>query len=214
MSEPDLTPDAALVPTPPEAISPLSGAAAEGKKKKKKDDFGSGRAVETLFKVLYRNHIELTAIADTKANIMVGINGLLTSVSLGILLPRLEDGFSALILPAAILVVGCAISLVCAILSARPRVANVSAALADVRARRANLLFFGTFTSLTPDEFNAGLRDLMDQPIALFEQMGRDIHALGSVLTRKYALLRASYTALLVTVLASVASALAVGAMR
>jgi hypothetical protein len=44
--------------------------------------------------------------------------------------------------------------------------------------------------------------------------MGRDIHALGSVLTRKYALLRASYSALLATVVASVAAALAVGVVR
>lgn len=210
MSEPDATPEAPASGQPEGTAAPPR----EGKKKKKKGEFGSGRAVETLFKILYRNHIELTAIADTKANIMVGINGLLTSVSLGVLLPRLESGPAPLLLPAAILVVGCAISLVCAILSARPRVAKISPALADVREHRANLLFFGTFTSLTPAEFNEGLRSLMDQPVALFEQMGRDVHALGSVLTRKYRLLRASYTALLVTVVASVASALALGALR
>jgi hypothetical protein len=186
----------------------------EGKKKKKKDkkgDFGSGRAVETLFKILYRNHIELTAIADTKANIMVGINGLLTSVSLTALLPRLENGVTALMAPAAILLVGCAVSLACAILSARPRVASFSVNLEAVRSRRANVLFFGTFSSLSPADFNEGLRDLMEQPVAMFEQMGKDIHALGSVLNRKYRLLRASYTALLATVVASVACALVVG---
>jgi Family of unknown function (DUF5706) len=214
VSEPEAKPDSADAPEPIEASPAPDEAAPQGKKKKAKGEFGSGRAVETLFKVLYRNHIELTAIADTKANIMVGINGLLTSVSLGVVLPRLDAGWAPLLLPAAILVVGCAVSLVCAILSARPRVANVSAALDDVRAGRANLLFFGTFSSLTPAEFNEGLRGLMDQPVSLFEQMGRDIHALGSVLTRKYLLLRASYTALLVTVIASVASALAVGVLR
>jgi hypothetical protein len=54
----------------------------------------------------------------------------------------------------------------------------------------------------------------MEQPVLLFDQMGRDVHALGSVLTRKYWLLRASYTALLVTVVASVACALTIGALR
>jgi hypothetical protein len=186
----------------------------DGKKKKLKSEFGAGRAVETLFKVLYRNHIELTAIADTKANIMVGINGLLTSVSLGVLLPRLEPGFTPALVPAALLVLGCAVSLVCAVLSARPRIAKAPSALAELRERRANLLFFGNFSRLTPDEFNAGLRALMDEPVALYEEMGRDVHALGGVLARKYRLLRASYSALLVTVIASVASALALGALR
>lgn len=214
MSEFETKPAAPETPAPVVVNIDSAEAPPSGKKKKKKNEFGSGRAVETLFKVLYRNHIELTSIADTKANIMVGINGLLTSVSLGVLLPRLEAGPTLLLLPAAILVIGCAGSLVCAILSARPRVTKLSVGLTDVRERRANLLFFGTFASLTPAEFNEGLRDLMDQPVALFEQMGRDIHTLGGVLTRKYLLLRASYTALLITVVASVASALAVGLLR
>ena len=183
------------------------------KKKKNKPEFGSGRAVETLFKVLYRNHLELTAIADAKANIMVGINGLLTSVSLGLVVPRLGTGEFRAALPAVILITGCAASLVCAILSARPRVSSAIVNLGDVRARRANVLFFGHFASLSPSEFVEGLHELMEQPVLLFDQMGRDIHALGSVLTQKYRLLRASYTSLLVTVVASVASALLIGVL-
>jgi hypothetical protein len=182
--------------------------AREGKKKKKKSD-AAGRSVETLFKVLYRNHVELTAIADTKANIMVGINGLLTSVSLGAVLPRLASGDLHLVAPALVLILGCGVSLACAILSARPRVSTSQVTLDDVRARRANLMFFGHFTKLTPDEYALGLRELSDDPQQLREQMARDIHQLGFVLTRKYRLLRTSYTALLATVVASIGSALA-----
>jgi hypothetical protein len=201
---------------PAESAVPLAEQepAGEKKKKKKKDrkgEFGSGRAVETLFKVLYRNHIELTAIADTKANIMVGINGLLTSVSLGLVVPRLETGALGAALPAMLLIVGCATSLVCAILAARPRISTGPVDLADVRAGRANILFFGHFASLSPAEFTEGMHDLMDQPKHMFDQMARDLHALGSVLMLKYRFLRASYTALLVTVVASVASAVAMG---
>lgn len=181
------------------------------KKKKQKSEFGSGRAVETLFKVLYRNHIELTAIADTKANIMVGINGLLTSVSLGLVVPRLEAGSIGAALPALILIIGCASSLVCAILAARPRVSTTSVSLDDVRAGRANILFFGHFISLSPAEFTEGMHDLMDQPKHLFDQMARDVYVLGAVLMHKYRFLRASYTALLATVVASVGSAVALG---
>jgi hypothetical protein len=182
------------------------GERAPGSKKKKGDS--GGRSVETLFKVLYRNHVELTAIADTKANIMVGINGLLTSVSLGAVLPRLASGETRWLAPAIVLILGCSVSLACAILSARPRVSTSNVTLDDVRSHRANLMFFGHFTKLTPDEYALGLRDLIDNADLLREQMGRDIHQLGSVLTRKYELLRASYTALLVTVVASTVGAL------
>ena len=183
------------------------------KKKEKKGEFGSGRAVETLFKVLYRNHYELTSIADTKANIMVGINGLLTSVTLGRVLPELGHASLRPVLPALIVMLGCAVSLVCAILAARSRISTQMVSLADVRANRANILFFGHFSHLSSAEFADGMHDLMDEPKLLFDEMARDIHALGSVLTRKYRLLRASYTALLATVVLSVASALAVGAL-
>jgi hypothetical protein len=176
--------------------------------KRKKGDSG-GRSVETLFKVLYRNHVELTAIADSKANIMVGINGLLSSVSLGAVLPQLASGETRWLAPAIVLIVGCSVSLAFAILSARPRVSTSNVTLDDVRSHRANLMFFGHFTRLTADEYALGLRDLIDDIDLLREQMGRDIHQLGVVLTRKYTLLRASYTALLVTVVASTGGALA-----
>jgi hypothetical protein len=44
-----------------------------------------------------------------------------------------------------------------------------------------------------------------DRPDMLRQQMGRDIHTLGVVLTKKYRLLRTSYSVLLATVLASAA---------
>ena len=175
----------------------------DGRKKKKGD--GGARSIETLYKVLYRNHIELTAIADTKANMMVGINGLFASAALGFVTPRLVDGRLDEALPALIPLIGCALSLACAILSARPRVASKPVTLADVRENRANLMFFGHFARLDPDDYVAGLREMEDRPDMLRQQMGRDIHTLGVVLNKKYRLLRTSYSVLLATVLASAA---------
>jgi hypothetical protein len=205
VSEPEATPDL----SPP--LAPAASGAGEdpeapahGGKAKKRKKGGAERAVETLYKVLYRNHIELTAIADTKANMMVGINGLLASAALGFVAPRLADGRIGETIPALIPLGGCAVSLACAILSARPRVSSQAVSLADVRQNRASLMFFGHFARLTPADYVAGLREMEERPDLLREQMGRDVHALGVVLTKKYRLLRASYSALLATVIASV----------
>jgi Family of unknown function (DUF5706) len=203
VSEPE-----AILDLDPASTAPVDAAggdepARDGKKKKKGD--GGSRSIETLYKVLYRNHIELTALADTKANMMVGINGLFASAALGFVTPRLADGRLDEALPALIPLAGCALSLSCAILSARPRVAGKSVTLADVREHRASLMFFGHFARLDPDDYVAGLREMEDRPDMLRQQMGRDIHALGVVLGKKYRLLRASYSVLLATVLASVA---------
>jgi hypothetical protein len=204
-------PEAILDLDPASATPADAGGGAEpprdGKKKKKKKD-GGARGVETLYRVLYRNHIELTALADTKANMMVGINGLFASAALGFVTPRLADGRLDEALPALIALAGCALSLSFAILSARPRVASASFTPADVKAHRANLMFFGHFARLDPDAFVAGLREMEDRPEVLHEQMGRDVHALGAVLVKKYRMLRMSYSALFATVLASAAGLL------
>jgi hypothetical protein len=206
VSEPEATSDLAIplaLAESAEGDAPeASAGAGKGKKKDKKRD-GAERAVETLYKVLYRNHIELTAIADTKANMMVGINGLLASAALGFVTPRLAAGRVAEAVPALIPLAGCALSLSCAILSARPRVSSQPVSLSDVRQNRASLMFFGHFARLTPGDYVAGLREMEERPDLLREQMGRDIHALGSILLRKYRLLRASYSVLLATVIAS-----------
>ena len=199
MSEPDDTRDEELA-------SGAEGApdAARGRRKKG----GGERSIETLYKVLYRNHIELTALADNKANMMVGINGLLASAALGFVTPRLADGRAAEALPALVALIGCAVSLACAILSARPRVSTQAISLDDVRQGRASLMFFGHFTRLDPADYVAGLRELEESPALLRAQMGRDLHALGGVLDKKYRLLRSSYSALLATVIASAAAVL------
>jgi len=193
-------------PDESEAAAAEDSAPGEKKKKdKKKVESGGGRPVETLFKVLYRNQVELTAIADTKANIIIGINGLLASVALGFVTTRLADGRLLEALPALIALAGCGLSLSFAIVSARPRIATKAVTLEDVRERRANLMFFGHFARLSPDDFVNGLHELMDQPDQLHDHMARDIHALGVVLSRKYRLLRAAYGALLATVVGSAA---------
>ena len=206
MSEPAAKPDALPEPAPQDAAEAGGGArlvAREGKGKKKKQK--GERSVETLYRVLYRNHLELTGLADNKANMMVGINGLLASAAFGYVAPRLADGRVAEALPALIPLVGCGLSLACAILSARPRLSTQAFSFSGVRQSHANLMFFGHFSRLAPEEYVAGLRELETQPERLHEQMGRDIHSLGLVLAKKYRLLRASYTALLATVIASAA---------
>ncbi len=47
----------------------------EQKKKEKKK--GSSRNIETLYRSAYRTWLELTGIADAKANIMISVNGLI-----------------------------------------------------------------------------------------------------------------------------------------
>ena len=53
-------------------------APAEAKEPRK---FGSRRGVETMFRTSYREQLDLTALADKKANIMISVNGLIMSMT-------------------------------------------------------------------------------------------------------------------------------------
>ena len=135
-------------------------------------------SAETTFRVLVGEQMDLTALADSKANMMIHINGLIISIMLA------SSGFILaaqpwLRLPCAALATTSVVSIVFAVLAARPTIHNASPLTADdIRAGRVNMLFFGDFA-------------------LVFRTLSRHLHGLGHVLLRKFKLLRVSYTAFL-----------------
>ena len=171
--------------------------------KKKKKIGSTNRGVSDMFRTSYRTHIELSAIADNKSNIMISINGIIISIVIASISPKIDSN-PWLLIPTAILLLTCLGSLVYAVLSARPRVSNATITLEDVRANRANILFFGNFHTLSKEDYVTGMEELMqDIPTMIIR---RDIHGLGKVLTKKYQLLRISYNVFMIGLVLSVLS--------
>jgi hypothetical protein len=179
------------------------------KKKKKAKEAGSGRGVETMFRTSYRTHLDLSSLADTKANIMISINGIMISILLATIYPS-NAANRLLLLPSSVLLLGCLLSLVYAVIAARPRVTRREVTLEDVRADRANILFFGAFVSMSEEDFLTGMWELMENRRRTYTNMMRDLYGLGKVLETKYRLLRVSYTIFMVGLVAGVALFLAV----
>ena len=179
------------------------------KKKKKKSAGGSGRGVETMFRSAYRTHLDLSSLADTKANIMISINGIIISILLATIYPSIVQN-PGLFLPSTILLLACLGSLVLAVLAARPRVTRRTVTGEDVRENRANILFFGTFINMEEDEFLDGMWELMGDRERTYTNMMRDLYSLGVVLGTKYRLLRISYTVFMVGLAVGVIAFLAV----
>jgi len=111
------------------------------------------------------------------------------------------SGNPVLGIPISILLVTALGSVITAILSAQPDVTSfawLKKSPEIATNRRVNLLFFGQFTKLSLDNFQNGMRDLMRQKDMLYNNMVTDVYYLGEVLTRKYRLLRTSYTIFMV----------------
>lgn len=175
-----------------------------------KKDLGSRkRGVSDMFRTSYRTHIELSAIADNKSNIMISINGIIISIILASISPKIDSN-PWLLIPTAILLITCMMSLIFAILAARPRVSNEEVTLEDVRSNRSNILFFGNFYNMKRDEYVTGLEELMSDSERLYDTMARDLYGLGSVLYKKFKYLRIAYNIFMVGLVVSVCSFLLV----
>ena len=171
------------------------------KKKKKKEGkpitLGTSRGIETMFRTSYRTNMDLSSLADNKANMMIGINGIIISILLASISPKM-DANPWLLGPTAWLLVCCLVSIVYAVLSALPRVYKQVITLEDVRTKNKNILFFGNFASMNEDDYIVGMRELLQDVDRLYLNMIRDIYGLGSVLEKKFRLLRISYNAFMV----------------
>jgi hypothetical protein len=175
----------------------------EGKKRKKGP--GTARGIETLFRSAYRVQMELTSLADNKANMMISINSIIISIILAAVAPKL-DANPWLLLPTLVLLAGNLVSIIYAIQAARPRISHQLVDLQDLDHSAGNILFFGNFANLTEDEFVQGMEQLMEEKSLVYHTMIRNIYGLGSVLNRKFTLLQAAYTSFMVALIVGVFS--------
>lgn len=180
-------------------VAGQEGADLDKKKKKKKKkkpgtgELGSSRGIETMFRTSYRTNMDLSGLADAKANIMISINGIIISIILASISPKIDTN-PWLLIPTAVLLVTCLASMALAVLAARPRFTSQVINLEDVRQNNKNLLFFGNFVSMPEEDFVLGMKELVQNTDNLYINMIRDIYGLGTVLMKKFSLLRRSYT--------------------
>jgi hypothetical protein len=174
-------------------------------KKVKKKKPGSARGIETLFRSAYRVQMDLTSLADNKANMMISINGIIISIIIASVAPKLDSN-PWLLIPATIFLCGTLVSIVYAILAARPRVHTAHITLEDLEHSDGNILFFGDYANLTQDDFTKGMMSLLHEQEVVYETMTHNLYGLGVVLRKKFALLKWAYTAFMVALILGVGS--------
>ncbi|WP_224485150.1 Pycsar system effector family protein [Robertkochia aurantiaca] len=168
------------------------------------------RGIQTLYRVTLRNHLKLSDIADTKANILLSVNAIIISLALANLIPKLDNpSNSHLLLPSLILVLFSVVSIIFAILSTRPNVSSGEFSDEDVKDRKVNLLFFGNFHKMPYMKYESALREMIVDQEYIYDSLTKDLYYLGVVLARKYRLLRITYTVFMIGIILSVLTFLA-----
>ncbi|MEZ5059683.1 MAG: DUF5706 domain-containing protein [Saprospiraceae bacterium] len=170
------------------------------KKKYNKDyeikELRLGRGVETMYRTAYRTHVNLSAMADNKANIMLSINAIIVSIVISTLVPQFDTD-TKLIMPTVTILIVCLVAMFFATLATRPKVTEGRMSRDDIENRRGNLLFFGNFYKMPLDEYDWGMRELIKDSDYLYSTMTKDLYFLGIVLAKKYRFLSICYNVFL-----------------
>ena len=173
------------------------------KRDKHKEPFKPGRGVETMYRATYSSQVNLSSMADSKANIMLSVNAIILSISAANLFPKLDTN-PHLTVPTIILMAVCLSSLFFAIQATRPKITEGKSSLADIKAKRSNLLFFGNFYNMTLEDYEYGMSEMIKDEDFLYATMSRDLYYLGVVLAKKYAALQVCYSVFLYGLIATV----------
>lgn len=163
------------------------------------------RGIETMFRVALRNHITLSDIADTKANILLSVNAIIISMTLSTLIPKLDNPSNHyLVIPSLIFILFTVTSIVLSVMATRPNVTQGEFTKEDVANKKVNLLFFGNFHKMKLPDFEWAMEEMMKDRDYLYGSLTKDLYFLGLVLNRKYKLLRITYTVFMIGIVVSV----------
>lgn len=161
------------------------------------------KGIQTMLRLTSDNHLELSGMADGKANILITVNSIIISVVLSVLMRRLEID-THLTIPTIILLLFSVSTIVLAILATRPKIDEGKFSDQDIINKKTNLLFFGNFHRASLEEYENAMRKMMGDSDYLYGSLIKDIYYLGVVLGKKYRLIRWAYNVFMVGIILSV----------
>jgi predicted metal-dependent HD superfamily phosphohydrolase len=151
------------------------------------------KSAQTMFKTSLRNHIDLSTLADNKANIMLSVNALIITIVMPLAASFVKGNIYGLI-PMILLLLTCLTSMIFATLATRPIKMGGLTDEQTISSGKSNLFFFGNFYRMTFDKYEKGMIEVISDNSKLDNSIMRDLFFLGSSLGRKYRQLRICYT--------------------
>ncbi|AZA84124.1 phosphohydrolase [Chryseobacterium lactis] len=151
------------------------------------------KGIETMFRIASGNNQRMADMADKKAHILITVNSIIMSIVFSQLLKKLEV-HSYLNIPIYILLSINLISMFFSLLATRPNLSPGKFSQKDLEEKKVNLIFFGNYYRMPFDNYYQGMKIVMGDHDYLYQTLTKDVYAQGIVLSKKYKLLRISYS--------------------
>jgi hypothetical protein len=157
--------------------------------------FQGRSAVDYSLRTQQQNHVQLILLADQKANIVLTLTLLVTTLGAG----SLTSGSPHPVL--AVLVAGSVLAAIAALLALMPKLHSRGRAgeQGEVQVHSGNLFFFGDIARMDAAAYRAEMEQMLAADGRLYDAIAADLYATAVVLKRKYLWLRRSYLVLLWT---------------
>lgn len=156
------------------------------------DTINGNKSAQMMFKTALRNHIDLTSIADNKANIMLSINALIITISLPLLANSIAED-ARMVFPTSILLTTCVASIIYATLATRPIKTKGLTSINTIESGPTNLFFYGNFFRMTFGDYKSGVKMILEDDKKLDDSIMSDLFYLGKALGNKFDKLRKCY---------------------
>lgn len=163
----------------------------KGKKKKK----GSGISKQTIniIRTTQRNNIDLTAIADNKANVLLSVNTIIIAALIPIVIANLDIVFDKMfIIPLMFLAVTSFITIYLAAAVLKPTNFDRMRSSKDPDSE-SSPFFFGNFYKMEAEEYFEFIKSSLNDPKDLKAHLAQDLYYIGKRLGEKMAFVRRAY---------------------
>ncbi len=149
-----------------------------------------GAHLDHMMRTTRLHHVQLSAMADVKASIVLTVSSVLITISA----PEMSN--PGLRPAAMVLIFFCLSTIILATYAIMPKLPFTTQPVEkpDVNSPLFNLLFFGDFTRLSYDEFESSMEKCLSDHNRTYHAQIRELYTLGMFLaTKKYRFLQFSY---------------------
>ncbi|MCF7902775.1 MAG: DUF5706 domain-containing protein [Candidatus Marinimicrobia bacterium] len=169
-----------------------------------------GGHLDHMMKQTRSHHVQLSVMADSKANMLLTVATVVITLSVPHLVnPQLRWGMLVIIFFSFLTIVLSTYAVMPKLpLTYKPNNRP------DMKAPSFNLLFFGSFVRLNLDEYLEAMESVVNDPSQTYEVMIKEIYTLGDFLARKkYRFIRLAYLTFIFGVFSSVVTLLFTGGL-
>jgi len=159
-----------------------------------------------IIRTVLRNNIELTAIADGKANVLLSLNAIMITF----LIPSIAAGMEIIIkehlyIPLAILALTCFITIFLSVVVLRP--SNFDKFIEGLDpSMKVSPFFFGNFYNMEAEEFFQYLKESASEPALVKAHLAQDLYYIGRRLGNKMTWIRQAFDIFLIGIFLTLVS--------